>query len=77
MLIEYFLEIRPKLRWATNIESKVKSNSPKKRVLEYETTEEQIENTPLSKRQSPLITHHERIIPTQSSVIDDDELDFL
>jgi hypothetical protein len=55
----------------------VKSNSPKKRILEYETHEEQIENTPLSKRQSPLINHHERILSTQPSVIDDEELDFL
>jgi hypothetical protein len=75
--LDIFLEVRPKLHWATNIESKVKSNSPKKRILEYESTEEQIENTPLSKRQSPLITHHDRIISTQPSVIDDEELDFL
>ncbi len=74
-----FLEARPKLRWATNLDPKVKSNSPKKRTLEYENSEEQIENTPLSKRQSPLINphHHETRILNPPSVIDDEELDFL
>ncbi len=75
----YFLEPRPKLRWATNIDPRIPSNSPKKRSLEYDDNEEQIENTPLSKRQSPLINNHnhERILPNQPSVVDDEELDFL
>jgi hypothetical protein len=51
----------------------VKSSSSKKRTLQYdddESNEEQIENTPLAKRQSPSIDN-------QPSVIDDEELDFL
>jgi hypothetical protein len=76
----FFLEPRPKLRWATNIEPKVKSNSPKKRTIDYDDNEEQIENTPLSKRRSSLTNNNnndEPIIPHQPSVIDDEELDFL
>jgi hypothetical protein len=46
--------------------------------LQYDDNEEHIENTPLSKRQSPSIdTHHDIITPNQPSVIDDEELDFL
>jgi len=63
---------------ATNIDSIGKSVSPKKRTLQYDDHEEQIENTPLSKRQSPLIGHrHEPIISSQPSVVDDEELDFM
>ena len=79
----YFLDTRPKLRWATNLDEKKKSQSPKKRLLEYETSEEQLENTPLAKRQSPSIDTSppppppESISISQPSVIDDEELDFL
>lgn len=51
-----------------------------KRVLDDdENNEEQIENTPLLKRKSPLINENnfQPIISQQPSVIDDDELDFL
>ena len=71
----FFLEPRPKLRWATNIDPKPKMNYPKKRVLEYDDDdEEQVENTPLLKRISP--SPH-TITSNQPSVIDDEELDFL
>ncbi|CAF4953876.1 unnamed protein product, partial [Rotaria sp. Silwood1] len=55
----------------------------KKRTLQYDDHDdkdnmEQTENTPLSKRQSPLINNdNEPIISNQQSVIDDEELDFL
>ncbi|CAF0934443.1 unnamed protein product [Rotaria sp. Silwood1] len=76
-------EPRPKLRWATNIEPRLKLSSGKKRTLQYDDDDdkdnmEQTENTPLSKRQSPLINNdNEPIISNQQSVIDDEELDFL
>ena len=83
----YFLASQPKLRWATNLAVKVKSISPKKRSLDLDTSDEQLENTPLAKRQSPLIQNSpsppppppppESIKMTQPSVIDDEELDFL
>ncbi|CAF0835104.1 unnamed protein product [Rotaria sordida] len=76
-------ESRPKLRWATNIGPKIKSDSGKKRTLQYDNDDdndsmEQIENTPLCKRKSSLIDNdNETIISTQPSVVDDEELDFL
>lgn len=75
-----FLDTRFKLRWATNLDETKKSQSPKKRLLEYESSEEQLENTPLAKRQSPAIDTSPPSVSTpisQPSVIDDEELDFL
>lgn len=80
----YFLELRHQLRWATNLAAKVKSTSPKKRARDADTSDEQLENTPLAKRPSPLINNSPSPPPsvestktTQPSVIDDEELDFL
>ena len=77
----YRLEVRPKLRWATNTDTKVQLDRGIKRSLQYDDDNdnlEQIENTPLSKRQSTLMDDDNEIIkPKQQSVIDDDELDFL
>lgn len=56
----------------TNSEPKAKPSQ--KRTLEYDDCEEQLENTPLSKRASP---HPALNTTTQASVIDDEELDFL
>ena len=73
-----FLEARPKLQWVTNTD---RSGQSKKRSLQYDDTddgEEQVENAPLSKRQSAVIKNeHETEETIRSSVIDDEELDFL
>ena len=83
----YFLDVRPKLRWVTNIDSTLKSSNPsKKRALTYDDDDDddddndndkkdQFESTPLSKRTSFSISATPET--TQPSVIDDEELDFL
>ncbi|CAF3259461.1 unnamed protein product [Rotaria socialis] len=75
-------EPRPKLRWTTNIDSRTKSDTRKKRTLQYDDDDddmEQTENTSLAKRQSSLVSNdpEPKIITSQQSVIDDEELDFL
>ncbi|CAF0754232.1 unnamed protein product [Adineta steineri] len=83
-MISTLPEIRPKLKWATNIDLKVKFDLSKKRTLEYDGddnihNEDQSENTPSLKRRSPAISQTDELIitPNQPSVIDDEELDFL
>ncbi|CAF1376637.1 unnamed protein product [Adineta ricciae] len=78
-------DVRPKLRWVTNIDSTRKSEPSKKRALTYDDDDDddndkkdQFENTPLSKRTSFSISPtSETTQSIQPSVIDDEELDFL
>jgi hypothetical protein len=73
------LELRPKLKWVTNTDPAVRTNQRKKRSLEYDDDDEdEIENTPILKRQSTLPkNNHETIKSNRPSVIDNEELDFL
>ncbi len=73
----YFLEPRPKLQWVTNTDPIGKTNQRKKRTLEYD-DDDDIENTPILKRQSTLSNHvHEPVKSNRPSVVDNEELDFL
>ena len=85
-----FLEVRPKLRWATNTVSLVQSSQSQKRTLpsgedQANDREEHLENLPLSKRRNSLVkkmTDEEKeedvdVPVIRPSVVDDEELDFL
>jgi hypothetical protein len=73
-----FLVPRPKLHWVTNTDPVGKTNQRKKRTLEYDDDEEEIENMPILKKQSTLPKDdYEPIKSNRPSVIDNEELDFL
>jgi hypothetical protein len=73
-----FLEPRPKSQLVATIDPVGKTNRSKKRTLEYDDDEDEVENTPVLKRQSTSSsTGFEPIKSNKPSVIDNEELDFL